>query len=45
MEGLEEEDNFLFCTNLIMWVVHNKSQGDLKSFKLWGQKIKKILLG
>jgi hypothetical protein len=36
--GLEEEDNFIFGTNLTMWVVHNKSQGDFKSFKLWGQR-------
>ncbi len=23
-----------------MWIVHGKAQGDCKSFKLWGQRIK-----
>ncbi len=23
-----------------MWIVHDKAQGDCKSFKLWGQRIK-----
>jgi len=41
--GLEEEDNLFFCNNLTMWVVHNKFQGDFKSFKLWGQRIKSPL--
>jgi hypothetical protein len=40
MEDQEEEENLLFCINATMWVVHGKSQGDFKSFELWGQRIK-----